>query len=236
MSLQEYNTAHVPLEILFADEDIVVVNKPYGLLSVPGVDQRLQDSVVTRIAQNYEFVEAVHRLDMATSGILVLAVSKLADAELKKQFRERQTSKTYYAVVRGIVAKDHQFIERPLGCDWPLRPRQRIDYTETGKFSLTECKVLERNFKQDFTLVQLTPHTGRSHQLRVHMQSLGHAIVGDKFYDQDYKALPYFRLCLHAGHLGFYHPRSGQWLEFKVEPDFKCDYQIPEFMENPEEN
>ncbi|RIY33573.1 hypothetical protein CJP74_01530 [Psittacicella melopsittaci] len=234
MTLQAYNTAHVPMEILYADEHLVVVNKPYGLLSVPGVDERLQDSVVTRLQQKYEFVEAVHRLDMATSGILVLAVSKLADSELKKQFRERKTSKAYYAIVRGLVAKEHQYIERPLGCDWPLRPRQRIDYTDTGKYSLTECTVLQRDPYLNLTLVKLTPHTGRSHQLRVHMQSLGHAIVGDKFYDQYYKSAPYFRLCLHAGHLGFAHPQTGQWLEFESPADFSQDYLIPEFQENPE--
>ncbi|MFC6276773.1 pseudouridine synthase [Psittacicella hinzii] len=231
MSLETYNTAHVPLEILYADQDIVVVNKPYGLLSVPGVDPRLQDAVTTRIAKDHDFVEAVHRLDMATSGIIVLAVSKLADAELKKQFRERQTSKTYYAVVRGIVAKDHQFIELPLGCDWPLRPRQRVDYGSTGKYSLTECQVLERDYSQQVTLVQLTPHTGRSHQLRVHMQALGHPIVGDKFYDPWYNTASYFRLCLHAGHLGFKHPRTNEDLVFNCLPDFTVDYQIPEFIE-----
>ncbi|RIY34549.1 hypothetical protein CKF54_00040 [Psittacicella hinzii] len=234
MSLQAYNTEHVPLEILYADQDIVIVNKPYGLLSVPGVDERLQDSVVTRVAKDYEFVEAVHRLDMATSGIIVLAVSKLADSELKKQFRERETSKAYYAIVRGIVERDHQFIEQPLGCDWPLRPRQRVDYSATGKYALTECTVLERNLDNNTTLVKLTPHTGRSHQLRVHMQSLGHAILGDKFYDVEFKANPYFRLCLHAGHLGFYHPRTKEYMEFSAEPNFTLDYQIPEFVENPE--
>lgn len=236
MNLQAYHTEHVPLEILYADQDIVVVNKPYGLLSVPGVDARLQDSVTTRLQKDYDYVEAVHRLDMATSGILVIAVSKLGDAEMKKQFQQRETAKAYYAVVRGLVSKEHQFIELPLGCDWPLRPRQRVDYEATGRYALTEVTVLERNEQANVSLVQLTPHTGRSHQLRVHLQAIGHAIVGDKFYDRLYRKLPYFRLCLHAGYLSFKHPRTGELLEFNCQPDFTLDYQIPEFVEFPSDS
>lgn len=230
-----YDTSHVPVEILYQDEHLVVIDKPYGMLSVPGTDARISDAATLRVAQMLaaqepEKVEAVHRLDMATSGILVIALSSLADANLKLQFQQRQTAKAYYAVVRGQVTRQHQLIEAPLSCDWPLRPRQQVDWVN-GRYALTECWVLSYDQALDQTLVKLIPHTGRSHQLRVHLQFIGHPIVGDKFYDDQFRARPHHCLCLHAGFLSFRHPVDGRVLSFEREADFEKDWEIGEFTE-----
>lgn len=145
----------------------MVVNKPSGLLSVPGRLDEHKDSVMTRIQRDYPQAESVHRLDMATSGVIVVALHKEAERELKRQFREREPKKQYVARVWGHPASEEGLVDLPLICDWPNRPKQKVCY-ETGKAAQTEYEVLE--YAPDNTArVLLKPITGRSHQLRVHM-------------------------------------------------------------------
>lgn len=217
--LLEYHPAQSPwLITLYQDKDIVVVNKQSGLLSVPGKAPEHKDSIITRLARDFAFVESVHRLDMATSGIMVVALSKQAERELKRQFRDREPKKYYIARVFGHLLQDKGAIELPLICDWPNRPKQKVCF-ESGKSALTEYEVLERA-NDNTTRVKLIPFTGRSHQLRVHMQALGHPILGDKFYaPPEAKALAP-RLLLHAQSLTITHPITGELMTFSCDPDF----------------
>lgn len=161
--------------ILYQDEHIMVVNKPSGLLSVPGRLDEHKDSVMTRIQRDFPQAESVHRLDMATSGVIVVALNKAAERELKRQFREREPKKQYIARVWGHPQPAEGTVDLPLICDWPNRPKQKVCY-ETGKAAQTEYEVLE--YAEDNTArVRLKPITGRSHQLRVHMLALGHPIL-----------------------------------------------------------
>ncbi|UNM96840.1 bifunctional tRNA pseudouridine(32) synthase/23S rRNA pseudouridine(746) synthase RluA [Ignatzschineria rhizosphaerae] len=201
------------LDILYQDEEIMVVNKPAELLSVPGKAPELFDSIITRIQWEYPYAETVHRLDMSTSGILVIALTKEAERELKRQFRERETSKRYIADVWGIMSEDGGVVDLPLICDWPNRPKQMVCF-ERGKEAITEYQVLLRDIDQNFTRVMLTPITGRSHQLRVHLLSLGHVILGDRFYAQGEAFTCRGRLALHASELGFKHPKTGLSMHF----------------------
>ena len=170
MVMEPYNPPQDPwLVVLYQDEHIMVVNKPSGLLSVPGRLDEHKDSVMTRIQRDYPQAESVHRLDMATSGVII---------ELKRQFREREPKKQYVARVWGHPAQAEGLVDLPLICDWPNRPKQKVCY-ETGKAAQTEYEVLE--YASDNTArVLLKPITGRSHQLRVHMLALGHPILGDR--------------------------------------------------------
>ncbi|WP_392551756.1 bifunctional tRNA pseudouridine(32) synthase/23S rRNA pseudouridine(746) synthase RluA [Orbus wheelerorum] len=217
--LFEYHPPVDPwLTILYQDNHIVVVNKQSGLLSVSGNKPEYQDSIIHRLQQKYSYVESVHRLDMATSGIMVAALSKLADREIKKQFRERIPKKRYIARVFGHLAHDHGKVDVPLICDWPNRPKQMVDY-ENGKQALTHYNVISRN-ENNTTDVELLPHTGRSHQLRVHMQAIGHPILGDKFYAGPEAFAMASRLLLHAQMLTINHPLSGESMMFSCDPDF----------------
>ncbi|WP_294615249.1 bifunctional tRNA pseudouridine(32) synthase/23S rRNA pseudouridine(746) synthase RluA [uncultured Gilliamella sp.] len=217
--LLEYHPPINPwLSILYQDDHIVVVNKQPGILSVSGNKPQFIDSIIYRLQQKYNYVESVHRLDMATSGIMVAALSKLADREIKKQFRERIPKKHYIAVVFGHVKHDTGTIELPLICDWPNRPRQMVDL-EKGKHALTEYQVLTRN-PDNTTRIKLFPFTGRSHQLRVHMQAIGHPILGDKFYAHHEAFSMSKRLLLHAQLLTINHPKTGESMTFICEPDF----------------
>ncbi len=207
-----------PLEprliVIHEDRDMVVVNKPSGLLSVPGRTPELFDSVLSRVRETHPGAQAVHRLDLGTSGVLAVATRRKAEAVLRQQFQDRRTSKLYLARVRGVMGADSGQVDLPLVCDWPNRPRQMVCQT-TGKPALTDYLVLERIAES--TLVLLRPHTGRSHQLRVHMASLGHPILGDNLYGE---AGPGERLLLHASQLGLYHPYSGEWITFHAPCDF----------------
>ncbi|MDF0533920.1 bifunctional tRNA pseudouridine(32) synthase/23S rRNA pseudouridine(746) synthase RluA [Shewanella yunxiaonensis] len=211
MSDFTYNPPRLPwLDILYQDRDIIVINKPSGLLSVPGRAAEHYDSVFSRVLQLHPQAQVVHRLDMATSGLIVLALRRNAERELKRQFQDRETHKIYYARIAGRL-EHNGTVDLPLICDWPNRPRQKVDY-EIGKPSVTHYEVI--SYGQRSTLVKLTPITGRSHQLRVHMMSLGHPILGDGFYaDADTKALAP-RLLLHAAQLSFKHPYSGEVMTF----------------------
>lgn len=202
------------LVVLHEDRDMIVVNKPGGLLSVPGRTPDLFDSVLSRVREIHPHAQAVHRLDLGTSGVLVVATRRKAEAILRQQFQDRLTRKIYLARVQGVMIEDSGQVDLPLICDWPNRPRQIVCRT-TGKPALTEFQVLERS---DLTsLVLLRPHTGRSHQLRVHMASLGHPILGDNLYGQARQGDP---LLLHASQLGLYHPFSGEWIVFHAPCDF----------------
>ncbi|KLN97684.1 bifunctional tRNA pseudouridine(32) synthase/23S rRNA pseudouridine(746) synthase RluA [Moellerella wisconsensis] len=213
-----YNPPTDPwLYVLYQDEHIMVVNKPSELLSVPGKAPEHKDSIMTRVQQQFPEAESVHRLDMATSGVMIVALNKAAERELKRQFREREPKKTYIARVWGHLEKQQGLIDLPLICDWPNRPKQKVCY-ETGKSAQTEYEVLA--YEEHATRVKLSPITGRSHQLRVHMLALGHPILGDRFYAHpDAKALAP-RLQLHAEQLYITHPAYGTPMHFSCKADF----------------
>jgi ribosomal large subunit pseudouridine synthase A len=219
MALIEYNPPQAPwLDLVYRDDYIAVVNKPSGLLSVPGNQPQYYDSAMSRVKERYGFCEPAHRLDMATSGILLFALSKAADRELKRQFREREPKKYYQALVWGHVEQDHGVVELPLICDWENRPRQKICF-ERGKRAITFYDVLQR-YPNNTTRVKLTPITGRSHQLRLHMLALGHPILGDKFYAHPQAKALSPRLCLHAESLQIQHPITGEMMEFTAPVGF----------------
>nr|WP_315543310.1 bifunctional tRNA pseudouridine(32) synthase/23S rRNA pseudouridine(746) synthase RluA [uncultured Aggregatibacter sp.] len=219
MALIDYNPPQEPwLDLVYRDDYIAVVNKPSGLLSVPGNQPQYYDSAMSRVKEKYGFCEPAHRLDMATSGILLFALSKAADRELKRQFREREPKKYYQALVWGHVEQDHGVVELPLICDWENRPRQKICF-ERGKRAVTFYDVLQR-YPNNTTRVKLTPITGRSHQLRLHMLALGHPILGDKFYAHPQAKALSPRLCLHAESLQIQHPITGETMEFTAPVGF----------------
>lgn len=217
--MEPYNPPLEPwLHILYQDAHIMVVNKPSGLLSVPGRLEEHKDSVMTRIQRDYPEAESVHRLDMATSGVIVVALTKAAERELKRQFREREPSKTYVARVWGHPAQEKGLVDLPLICDWPNRPKQKVCF-ETGKSAQTEYQVVE--YRDDNSArVALKPITGRSHQLRVHMLALGHPILGDGFYAHPEAKAMADRLLLHAESLTITHPAFGNAMTFRQPADF----------------
>ena len=191
------------LTVLHADEDIVVLDKPSGLLTVPGKDAALSDCLETRARGRWPTAKVVHRLDKDTSGILLMALHKRALGHLGSQFEHRRTTKSYVARVWGEIDGDNGLIDLPLATDWEHKPRQRVDH-ERGRASRTEWHVLAR--EHGVTRVRLVPLTGRTHQLRVHMLSLGHPILGDAFYATGVALAAADRLQLHAEELGFTHP------------------------------
>lgn len=195
------------LDILYQDDALVVFNKPSGLLTVPGKAPEHKDSLEYRARLVWPSIRIVHRLDMATSGVVLMALTATSQRELNRQFQQRETEKHYIARVKGSVEADTGSIDLPLICDWPNRPKQKVCY-QYGKPSLTHYQVLQR--EQSSTRLKLTPVTGRSHQLRVHLQWLGHAILGDKFYADDSSYQAASRLLLHAEKLTFQHPGTGQ--------------------------
>jgi tRNA pseudouridine32 synthase/23S rRNA pseudouridine746 synthase len=205
------------LNIVFKDEHLLVLNKPSGLLTVPGKALEHKDSLELRVQRVYPTAKIVHRLDMATSGLLVMALDKDTHRQLSKQFELRQTRKTYIARVYGEVSGERGSVDLPLICDWPNRPKQMV-CQQRGKPSLTHWRVLERN--DNSTRMELTPVTGRSHQLRVHMLSLGHPILGDRLYAHSDALTMAQRLQLHAQTLGFTHPVTELPLELSAPVPF----------------
>lgn len=216
--LLNYNPPMTPyLSIVYQDDDLLIVNKPSGLLTVPGKDPKHADCLISRVNRVFPTAKIVHRLDMATSGIICLAMHKEAHRNLSIQFQDRKTAKRYIARVFGKLDQQTGSVDLPLICDWPNRPKQMVDH-DNGKPSLTHFKVLER--EQNATRVELTPITGRSHQLRVHMLSLGHPILGDKLYAHPEAFAMAPRLQLHAEMLTLAHPASGETLIFEAAPEF----------------
>ncbi|AWQ20020.1 23S rRNA pseudouridylate synthase [Pantoea ananatis] len=217
--MEPYNPPLEPwLHILYQDAHIMVVNKPSGLLSVPGRLDEHKDSVMTRIQRDYPEAESVHRLDMATSGVIVVALTKAAERELKRQFREREPAKTYVARVWGHPAQEKGMVDLPLICDWPNRPKQKVCF-DTGKSAQTDYQVVEYG-DDNSARVALKPITGRSHQLRVHMLALGHPILGDGFYAHPEAKAMADRLLLHAESLTITHPAFGNAMTFRQPADF----------------
>lgn len=204
-------------EVLYADAALLVVHKPAGLLSVPGRGEDKQDCLIARLLPEYPDVRIVHRLDHDTSGLLVVARDAETHRELSRQFHDREIVKHYVALALGVIAEESGRIELPLRYDPPTKPRHVVDAQE-GQSALTEWRVTAR--QPDHTRVLLIPHTGRTHQLRVHMQALGHPLLGDTLYAPPESCPPGSRLCLHAESLGFTHPVHGGRLLFSKPAPF----------------
>jgi len=203
--------------ILYADDDLLLVRKPDLLLSIPGRHPLNKDCLITRLQQDYPTASIVHRLDLDTSGIMVIPLNKPTHAHISRQFQERKVQKSYHAVVFGVVQQDKGEINLPIARDWENRPLQVISH-ERGKNALTHYEVLERH--EDRTRLLLQPVTGRSHQLRIHMRELGHPILGCDMYAHETALGMAERLMLHATTLAFEHPASGEWLQGECRPDF----------------
>jgi len=206
-------------EIVYEDETLLAVNKPVGLLSVPGRGPEKSDCLSARVQQAYTGARIVHRLDMETSGLLLFARSREMQRQLGKLFENRSISKTYVALVHGKPRNPTGTIDLPLIADWPNRPLQKVDF-EHGKPSRTKFTLLEYDAELDRTRLQLEPVSGRSHQLRVHLFSIGHPILGDRLYpspDIKYQAE---RLMLHACRLEFQHPQTGKQLTISCPAPF----------------
>lgn len=196
------------LDIVYQDPWLIVVDKPAGLLSVPGRGKQRRDSLALRVQQRYPGAQVVHRLDMCTSGLMVMALDADIQRRLNTLFSERRVEKRYTAVVAGQPQSASGDIRLPLICDWPNRPRQKVDL-EQGKPALTHYRVIDTG-PPDRSRLELTPVTGRTHQLRVHMQAMGHAILGDRLYGDEAVQAMAPRLLLHASVLRFPHPVGDQ--------------------------
>ena len=206
------------VRILHQDPAFLVIDKPTLLLSVPGRAEDNKDCLITRLQENgYPEALIVHRLDWETSGIILLARNPDSHRELSRQFHDRETEKAYTALCWGQPALDSGSIDLPLRYDPPTKPRHVVDH-EQGKHALTFWRVLERH--QAWSRVELTPVTGRSHQLRVHMLSIGHPLLGDRLYAHEAALEAAPRLCLHASMLAFSHPVTGERLRFECSAPF----------------
>lgn len=208
----EYRPPSGPLVILHADADLLVLDKPSGLLSVPGKLEGRQDCLMSRLEAEYPDALLVHRLDCDTSGVMIFARHKTAQGFLGQEFEQRRARKLYFARVWGEIAQDRGHVDLPLCADWPNRPRQHVDHLN-GRSAQTDWEVIDRSPGE--TRVRLSPLTGRSHQLRVHMLSLGHPILGDPIYAEG-PALAFPRLMLHAQTLSLHHPGSRQRVSFEA--------------------
>ncbi len=205
-----------PLHVLHEDHELLAVNKPSGLLSVPGKGPELADCLLSRVQEAFPTALLVHRLDRDTSGVMVFALTPHAQRHLGLQFEKRQVKKTYVARVWGRLEPKTGTVDLPLIVDWPNRPRQMVCH-ETGKPAQTDWRALRATDAE--SRVRLMPKTGRSHQLRVHMQSLGHPILGDPFYAEG-AALAFDRLMLHSEELRVRHPDGGRGMSFREKAPF----------------
>lgn len=202
------------LRVLLADDHLVVIDKPAGLLSVPGRGADKADCAAVRVQARWPEARVVHRLDMATSGLLVFARGLAAQQALSSAFETRRVAKGYDAVVRGLPDADHGEVDQPLAADWPRRPRQMVDPAH-GREARTLWRVVARDAAAGSTRMELQPLTGRTHQLRVHLAFIGHPIVGDTLYGPEAAdatdppdPAPQ-RLLLHATRLLLPHPATG---------------------------
>ena len=208
--------------VVHADASLLVIDKPSGLLAVPGRGPDKQDCASARVQTRYADALVVHRLDMDTSGLLLMARGEAMQRVLSKAFAERRVTKRYVALVAGRLegpATVWGEIDLPLICDWPNRPRQRVD-RRMGKPSLTRWRVLDYDAGLGATRVELEPVSGRSHQLRVHLSELGHPILGDPLYAPPAVRAMARRLLLHAAQLSLAHPADGRQLRFESAPPF----------------
>ena len=214
-------------QTIFSDDSLLVLNKPAGLLSVPGRGEDKQDCLSHRVQQHYPDALVVHRLDMATSGLMLMARGADMQRMLSKLFEQRKVHKRYVAVVDGHMAGDAsaaagdgwQLIDLPIAVDWPNRPLRIID-AEHGKPSQTRWRAISFDKGLQATRVELEPITGRSHQLRVHLKAMGHPILGDQLYAPVAVLARSPRLLLHASELELTHPASSKALHFSCEADF----------------
>lgn len=212
-----------PFDLIYADEDLLVLNKPSGLLSVPGRGADKQDCLSARVQSRYADALIVHRLDLQTSGLLAMARGIEAQRALNRSFEQRQVHKRYQAVVDGVVSvaagEEWGVIDLPLELDWPNRPKHIVDHVN-GRHSLTRWRVLAADPARHGTRLELEPVTGRSHQLRVHLQAIGHPILGDDLYASPEAVARAERLLLHACELSLPHPITGEILQFHSAPPF----------------
>ena len=202
--------------MLHEDGALVVVDKPPGLLSVPGRGAHLADCLMARLAEAYSGILLVHRLDRDTSGVMVFARTAAAQRHLGLQFERRVPTKTYVARLRGRLEPETGTVDLPLAVDWPNRPLHHVDY-ETGRPARTDWRVVRADGEE--TRVRLTPRTGRTHQLRVHMLAMGHPILGDPFYAPETMGA-HRRMMLHSESLRLRHPDGGAWMTVSAPPDF----------------
>jgi tRNA pseudouridine32 synthase/23S rRNA pseudouridine746 synthase len=205
------------LRILHVDPHCVAVDKPAGLLAVPGRGDDKQDCLWSRLRVEVDDALVVHRLDMATSGVMVFARGAVAQRRLSAAFEQRRVAKRYEAIVAGLVAGASGTIDLPLAADWPNRPRQQVD-RDRGRPSLTRWSVLARDERAGTTRLALEPVTGRSHQLRVHCAAIGHPIVGDTLYGVQGHEGP--RLLLHAVAITLPHPHDDRPLHVECAAPF----------------
>lgn len=212
MSGHVYAPPDQGLRLVHHDQALVVVEKPAGLLSVPGRGEDRADCLIARLRGVFPQVLLVHRLDLDTSGVMVFALTRAAQADLGRQFEARTVAKAYIARLAGRLEPDEGRVDLPLIVDWPNRPRQHVNH-ETGRPAQTDWKVISRTDGE--TLAQLMPLTGRSHQLRVHMAETGHPILGDTLYASG-AALDHPRLMLHAETLRLRHPETGETATYAV--------------------
>ncbi|MCA9296817.1 MAG: RluA family pseudouridine synthase [Phycisphaerales bacterium] len=201
------------IETIHLDRVIIALNKPTGLLSVPGIGPEKADCLAARIQRDHPEARIVHRLDRDTSGVIVMALDPKTHRELSRQFQDRETQKRYIAIVAGTFAAGHDegTIDLPMRKDMDHRPCMTID-TVRGKPSVTQWRVLAR--EGDRTRLELTPITGRSHQLRLHLKTIGHPIIGDELYAPPAIAAMSDRLMLHAASLTIFHPKMKRLMTF----------------------
>ena len=211
-----YSPPTDPLTVLHEDHEIVVLDKPAGLLSVHGRGPELADCLITRVQAVFPEALLVHRLDRDTSGLIVFALTPHAQRNLSMQFEEKRTKKTYQARLDGLLEPREGTVELPLIVDWENRPRQMVCH-DTGRPATTDWRVLRH--EDGTTRVRLMPRTGRTHQLRVHMLALGHVILGDSIYATG-QAADHPRLMLHAQELRLNHPESGRGMVFRAPVPF----------------
>jgi tRNA pseudouridine32 synthase/23S rRNA pseudouridine746 synthase len=199
------------IDYVYNDEQIIVVDKPANMLSVPGRTPDKQDCLIHRVQKRFPEARIVHRLDFATSGLLVIAQNRESHRTLSRQFENREIEKRYMAKVYGQPEQTSGELNQPLRCDWERRPLQIVDY-QHGKKALTHWRIIKR--LEDSCLLELTPTTGRTHQLRVHMQAMGHPILGDELYAHDDAYSMAERLNLHAKELIVNHLAENSRLTF----------------------
>ena len=199
------------IEYLYNDEQMIIVDKPANMLSVPGRTPDKQDCLIHRVQKLFPEARIVHRLDFSTSGLMVIAQNRESHRELSRQFENRETEKTYVAKVFGQPEQASGEVNLPLRCDWERRPLQIVDH-KLGKEALTHWEIIER--LENSCLLELSPTTGRTHQLRVHMQAMGHPILGDELYAHEAAYSMADRLNLHAKELTIAHPTENNRLSF----------------------